>query len=195
MCFLEALAVVGGVDAGGELLLTAAAHEPGDEAPARDHVDHRELFGEPHGIVGERERVAEQHDLHATGRGRQDRREHIALGLHAERRVVVLVEHDAVEADRLGEPVVLEVLVVEPAAGGGVEVAVGEHERGGPELAALGLGVRGHRLLGEVHEVHQASPWLTKLVTSRASSWGFSISTKCPAPSTTSSRACGSAFA
>ena len=156
--FLEALAVEGRVDAGGELLLTAAADEPGHEAPARDHVDHRELFGEPHGIVGERKRVAEQDDLHAPGRRRQDRREDVALGLHAERRVVVLVEHDAVEADRLGEPIVLEVLVVEAAAGGGIEVAVGEHEGGGPELAPFGLGVRRHRLLGEVHEVHQASP-------------------------------------
>src|SRR6185369_3130879 len=125
----------------------------------------------------------------------QDRREDVALGLHAEGRVVVLVEHDAVEADGLGEPVVLEVLVVETAAGGRIEVTVGEHEGGRPELPAFGLGVRRHRLFREVHEMHQASPWLTKSVTSCASSLGFSISTKCPAPSSTSRRARGSALA
>jgi hypothetical protein len=50
---------------------------------------------------------------------------------------VVLVEHDAVEAHVLGETIVIEVFVVEPAAGGRIEVAVGEHERGSAELAAF----------------------------------------------------------
>src|ERR1051325_5843287 len=40
--FLEALAVVRRVHAGGELLLAAAAHEAGDEAALRHHVDHRQ---------------------------------------------------------------------------------------------------------------------------------------------------------
>src|SRR5437667_3980043 len=158
MGLLEALAVVGGIDAGGELLLAAAAHEAGDEAPARDHVDHRQLFGEPHGVVGERQRVAEQHELHALGHGGQDRGEHVALGLHAERRVVVLVQHDPVEADLLGQPVVLEVLVVEAAARDRIEVLVAEHQRGGAEVAPLLLGIRRHRLLGEIHAVHRISP-------------------------------------
>jgi hypothetical protein len=56
---LEALPVVGGIDAGGELFLPAAAHEAGDQPAARDHVDHRQLLGQPHRVVGERERVAE----------------------------------------------------------------------------------------------------------------------------------------
>src|SRR5262249_34507397 len=161
-------------DAGGELLLTAAADEPGNEASARDHVDHRELLGEPYRIVGERQRIAQQDDLHTPGGGGEDGREDVALGLHAEGCVVVLVQHDAVEADALGQPVVLEVLVVETAPGGRIEVAVGEHERGGPELPTLRLGVCRHGLLGEVHEMHQASPWLAKSMTSRASSSGFS---------------------
>ena len=133
---LEALAVVGRVHAGGQLLLPAAAHEARDQPAARDHVDHRQLFGQPHRVVGQRQRVAEQDDLHPLGGGGQDRGEHVALGLHAERRVVVLVQHDAVEADLFGQPVVLEVLVVEPAAGHRIEVLVGEHQRGGAEVAA-----------------------------------------------------------
>ena len=133
---LEALAVVGRVDAGRQLLLPAAAHEAGDQAAARDHVDHRQLFGQPDRVVGQRQRVAEQHDLHALGDGGEDRGEDVALGLHAERRVVVLVQHDAVEADLFGEPVVLEVLVVEAAARDRIEVLVGEHQRGGAEIAA-----------------------------------------------------------
>ena len=151
---LEALAVVGRVHAGGQLLLAAAAHEAGHEAAARDHVDHRQLLGQPHRVVGERERIAEQHQLHALGHRRQDRREDVALGLHAERRVVVLVQHDAVEADLFRELVVLEVLVVEAAARDGIEVLVGEHQRGGAEVPSGLFVVRRHRLLGEVHQMH-----------------------------------------
>ena len=40
--------------------------------------------------------------------------------------------------------------------------------------------------------VPSSQAWVTKRVTSEASASGFSISTKCPAPSTTSSVACPS---
>ena len=124
MRLLEALAVVGGVDAGGELLLAAAAHEAGDEAALRDHVDHRQLFRQPDRVLRQRKRVAEHDDLHLLGHARQDRREDIGLGLHAERRIVVLVQHDAVHADFLGVEILLQELVVEPAAVHRVEIAV-----------------------------------------------------------------------
>jgi hypothetical protein len=156
--FFEALAVEGGVHPGGELLLAPSAHEAGHEPTARDHVDHGQLLGQPHRVVGERQRVAEQHDLHALGHRGQDRGEDIALGLHAERRVVMLVQHDAVEAHFLREPVVLEVLVVEAAARHRIEVAVGEHQRGGATLAPFVRGVRRHWLFREVHEVHGGPP-------------------------------------
>src|SRR5215470_15145393 len=152
--FLETLAVEGGVDAGGELLLAAPAHEARDEAPAGDHVDHGQLLGEPYGVLGEGQRVAEENQLHLLGHRGEDRGEHVALGLHAERRVVVLVQHDAVEAHLLGELVVLDVLVVEAAPRHRIEVLVGEHEGGRPEVLARLRGIRRHRLLGEVHEMH-----------------------------------------
>ena len=76
---LEALAVERRVDAGRELLLPAAADKAGDQPPLRDHVDHRQLFGQPHRVLGQRERVAEQNDLHAFGRGGEHRGEHIAF--------------------------------------------------------------------------------------------------------------------
>ena len=104
---LEALAVVGRVDAGGELLLAAAAHEAGDQAALGNHVDHGQLFGEPDRVLRQRQRVAEHDDLHLLGHARQDRREDVGLGLHAERRIVVLVQHDAVYADFLGVEILL----------------------------------------------------------------------------------------
>src|SRR5262249_28101415 len=119
---------------------------------------------------------------------------------HAERRVVMLVQHDAVEAGLLREPIVLEILVVEPAAGNRVEVAVGKHESGGAELSAFIRRIRRHRLLGEVHEMHRLSllpagqALFANATTSRVSSSGFSMSTAWPTPSSTSSRARASAF-
>jgi len=59
--FFEALAIEGGVDAGGELLLAAPPDEARHEAAAGDHVDHGQLFGETHRIVGEGQRIAEEH--------------------------------------------------------------------------------------------------------------------------------------
>src|SRR6516165_5972615 len=50
---LEALTVVGRADPGGQLLLPAAADKARDQAPFRDHVDHRQLFGEPHRVLGQ----------------------------------------------------------------------------------------------------------------------------------------------
>src|SRR5262249_24397787 len=105
--------------------------------------------------------------------------------------------HDAVEADLLGQPVMREILVVEAAAGHRIEVPIAEHQRGGAEVETRLLVVGRHRLLGEVHEGHRIArqPSAMKRVTRRANASGRSISTKWPAPSTISSRACGSVFA
>ena len=153
----EALAVVGGVDAGGELLGAAAAHEAGDEPALRDHVDHGQLFGQPDRILGQRQRVAQQHDLDPLGRAGEDGGPDVALGLHAEGRVVVLVEHDPVDADLLRQLVLGQPLAVELGARLRVEVGVGEEQRGDP-LLRRGLVVGRHRLLREVHQMHGVPP-------------------------------------
>jgi hypothetical protein len=44
---------------------------------------------------------------------------------------VVLVQHDAVDADLLGVDLLLEVLAIEAAARDRIEMLVGEGERGG----------------------------------------------------------------
>src|SRR5215510_3829751 len=112
----EALAVVSGVHASRELLLSAAAYEPGYEPALGDHVDHGEFFGEADRILGERQRIAEHNDLDALGGAGQYRSKDIGFGLHAERRVVVLIQHDAVDSDFLGKDILLKVFIVEAAA-------------------------------------------------------------------------------
>src|SRR5262249_32916554 len=117
--------------------------------------------------------------------------------------VVVLVEHDAVDPDGFGELILLDVVVIEPRAFDRIEVGVGEHQRGGAEIAAGLLGVGRHRLLGEIHQVHETCScccgyifvwrmifsenrfplfgimrYPRKPVTSAASSSGFSMSTQ-----------------
>jgi len=143
---LEALAVEGRVDAGGELFLAAAAHEARHQPALGDHVDHRELFGQPDRILRQRQRIAQHDDLGLLGHAGQDRSEDVGLGLHAERRVVMLVQHDAVDADLLGQHVLLDVVVVEPRARDRVEVLVGKHQCRGAEVAAGLLGVGRHGL-------------------------------------------------
>ena len=106
------------------------------------------------GFSASGKRVAEHHDLDALGGAGQHGREYVGLGLHAERRVVVLVQHDAVDADLLGVDILLEILVIEAAACDRIEMLVGERERGGAVFQALLRVVGRHRLLGEIHQVH-----------------------------------------
>ena len=200
--FFETLAIVGGVHASRELLLSAPAYEPRYEPSLGDHVDHGQFLGEADRVLGERQRVAEHHDLDALGGAGQHGGKDIGFGLHAKRRVVVLVQHDAVDADFLGVHVLLQVFVVEAAARDRIEMLVGKSERGGAVLEALACVVGRHRLLGEIHQVHRDSllwgaRWRAqramKGVTSSASLPGCSRSTQCPQSLMTSSLAFGSA--
>src|ERR1019366_2332419 len=97
-------------------------------------------------------------DLAVLGGGGQGRGKYVGSGLHAERGVVMLVQHDPVDAQFVGQDVVLEIFVIQAAAGDRIEVLVREHQRGGTEIQA-GLGVVGrHRLFREVHQVHGELP-------------------------------------
>src|SRR5205823_14386616 len=96
--FLEALAVVRRVDVVGEVLYAATAHKPGDQPTARDAVDHRQLLGQPQRVVDDRQWRAEHQDPYAFGDLGQHGTRDIDRRLHAKRRGVVLVDHDAVEA-------------------------------------------------------------------------------------------------
>ena len=124
---------------------------------------------------------------------------------------MVLVQHEAFDAHLLGVDVLLKVFVVEPAAGDRIEVLVREHQRGGAEFEADIGRIGGHRLLGEIHHMHGFLLFLSpaprerdagvpqfsamKLLTSRASASGCSMSTQCPDARTISNRALGKAAA
>ena len=72
-------------------------------------------------------------------------------------RVVVLVDHDAVEADLLRQSVLGQPLPIQAAPLDGVEELVREQHRGEPRGQPFVLGVGAHRLLGEVTEEHVSS--------------------------------------
>ena len=193
VCFLEALPVERGIDAGGELLLAAAAHEARHQPALGDHVDHRQFFGETNRVLRQRQRIAQHDDLHLLGHAGQEGGEDVGLGLHAERRVVVLIQHDAVDADLLGQHVLLDVVVVEPGALDRIEMLVGEHQRRGAEIAASLLRIGRHRLLGEIHQVHGNYSRPMKSTISLASASGCSMSMQWPLALTISSFALGRA--
>ena len=98
----EALAVEGRVDAGGELLLAAAADEAGDQRPFEIMSIMASSSARRTGFSASGSGLPSMTMLTAWS-PREDRGEDVGLGLHAERRVVVLVQHDPVEADLLGK--------------------------------------------------------------------------------------------
>ncbi len=69
----------------------------------------------------------------------------------------MLVEHDAVETDLFRELVFDHPLFVKAAAGDWVEEFVGEQECGVAKLASFVLGISGHRLFSEIHQMHTDS--------------------------------------
>ena len=157
---LEALPVVGRHGVVRHALAPGAAHPAGDEAATRDHVDLGQLFGEEQRVVPDRQDVAEQHDLGAARDARQDRRLQIHHAAHAERRGVVLVQHQAVEAHLLGEDALVQIAVVEIGAEPGIVAGVGHAEvhdaaPGGAEVAGTRVLVR---TLGEVADEHSRIP-------------------------------------
>src|SRR6185369_7382057 len=137
MRFFEALAVVERVGVRLDVLDAAATDETGNEPAAGDHVDDGELFGEVDGAIPDGQGIAEEDNLDALREAGKERGEEIDARRHAERRGVVLVEHDAIEADFFDELVFIEALVVEAAAGFGVEVLVRVEEGRDALLTAL----------------------------------------------------------
>ena len=157
MGLVETLAVVGRVGVEADLLLPGASHDPRDQPALGDHVDHGDLLGELEWAVVGGEGVAQLDDLGPFGDGRQNAGPHRDARLHAVRRVVVLVDHDAVEADLLRQSVLGQPLPIEAAPFDGVEELVREQHRGEPGGQPFVLGVGAHRLLGEVTEEHVSS--------------------------------------
>ena len=147
---LEALPVEGGLGVVRDALAAAAADPAGDQPTLGDHVDLGQRLGQPEGVLPDRQDVAEQDDLGLRGDAGEDRRLDVHHAAHAERRRVMLVEHQRVEAHLLGVDFLVEVAVVEPRAdvrvvGGVARIEVGEVDAGGSEEAGLCVLIGGAR--------------------------------------------------
>src|SRR5579863_1151405 len=151
--FVEIFAVKRGVRVAGELLAAAAAYPSGHQAAAGDHIDHAQLFGQPQRIADYRQRIAQQDDLHFLGDAREDRGLNVHHRAHAEGGIVMLVEHDAVEAEFFGEDFLVEVLVEQLTALDGVEILVRDAEE--TSLDDFVVGYVPVRTLRKVHHMHR----------------------------------------
>ena len=157
--FLEPLPVVGRGGVVGDAFAARAADPAGDQAPAGNHVDGGQVLGQPQRVVPDGQDVPEQHDLRALRDAGEDRGLEVHHLAHAERRRVVLVQHEPVEPHLLGVELLVEVAVVEvraePRVVGRVGHAeVGDVPAGGPEVPGTRILVR---TLGEVADEHAIS--------------------------------------
>ena len=84
-----------------------------DEPSAADAVEHRELLGHADGWVVQRDRVPDHTDRRATRPTGETGRDDVRAGHDAVAVLVVLVDADAVEPDRLGVLELVHVLVVD----------------------------------------------------------------------------------
>ena len=98
---VEAVARLRRVEREGVVLRADAAHEAGDDPPAGDDVEHRDLLRHAQRMVAERDRVAEDRDLAVSLRGTSSAAITFGDGMLPVGGLVVLVDADAVEADAL----------------------------------------------------------------------------------------------
>ena len=100
----------------GVALAATATDEAGHQAATGDHVNHRQLFGQPEGVVPDGKYIAQDNDLGLVGDAGEDGGADVGYPLHAEGRAVVLVEHQGVEAHFLGIDLLIQVAVVQTGA-------------------------------------------------------------------------------
>ncbi len=130
MRLLEAPVRFRRIGAEGMILRADAAHEAGDQPPARDVVEHGVFLGHHQRIVEQRQRTAEHCDPDVLGAARERPRHdagdrHDAVGV-----LVVLVDADAVEADLVGVFDLVQIAVVELVADLGIVIAIGQRHPG-----------------------------------------------------------------
>ena len=154
--FLKAFPVVQRVGVGSQAFHAGAAHEPGHQPPAGNHINLRQFLGQPDRVVKDGQRVAQQHDFGLAGGAGQDGRFQVHSGAQAGGGVVVLVEHQPVKAHLLRVLVLVQVHIVEDMPLLRVKVGVGEGEphRLVGRVADILLGVVHIGALGETHQKH-----------------------------------------
>ena len=128
VALLETIPVLHRVDVGGDGLHAGAAHHAGDHPPAGDHIDHGDLFGEAHRVLVDGQDVAQQQYLGVLRGAGQHGGGQVARGVHARRRAVVLIDHDAVVAQLVHILALVEVPLEQGIGRLGVKKAVGESE-------------------------------------------------------------------
>ena len=161
---VEAVARLGRVEREGVVLGADPAHEAGDDAPAGDDVEQRDLLGHPQRMVAQRDRVAEDGDLARRARDEQ-RGHHVRRGDVPVGGLVVLVDADPVEADALVLAELVEVAQVEVVPLDRVVVGVrdGDPARGAALDPLLGHVRPGHQVEAEeLHSEQRSRPFLAR---------------------------------
>src|SRR4051794_644647 len=167
-----------------------AAHEPGNDPPLRQIVEHRELFRDVDRIIHQRQGAAEDCDLDLFGAldqrtGDQIWRRHQAVG-----GLVMLVDADRVKAELLGIDESVDVAGVFLGTFGRVVEPVWQYHPGRAVLRRLFEVERPVRHQMEGDELHDVAP-SKNARTCRATTAACSTCGRCPHASTITSCASG----
>jgi hypothetical protein len=193
--FGEALLRIGRIDAHGVIFGADAAHETGDQPPAREIVEDGVFFRHHQRIVEKRQRAAENRELGALDAAREHAGEHARNRHHAVCGLVMLVQADAVETERVGIFHLVEIFVVEAGALFGIVMAVRIGDPGrAVALDRIEIGVPiGHQV--EIEKLHAvALRPLRKLASAVRNASRCSTCGKCPQSGMIASVAPGMSF-
>jgi len=146
---------------GGQHLIGHATHEAAFEPAFREHVDHRHLLGDAHGLAAVGDRIAQDQKPRGLGHSRERGEHQRRCGIDASRGLVVLIEHDLEPLVLRDEPLV-DVAVVERRALLRIVEAIGERH---PDRFIFVVGREiGIGVLAEMPGFHDLAPDPSPLV-------------------------------
>ena len=132
-----------------------AAHEAAFEPAPREHVDHRHLLGDAHGLAAVGDRVAEDQQPRLLGQPRQRGEHQRRRRVDAGRGLVMLVEHD-LDALVLRDQPLVDVAIVE--RGALLRIVVAVRQRDADRLVFVRRRQIGIGILAEVPCFHRRAP-------------------------------------
>ena len=125
---VETLSVVHGVGIGGQTFLPNPPHKTAHHPAPGEDVDHGNLFGHAQGIFVNGQDVAQKDNAAFGGGASQDGPDDVDRGHHAERVVVMLVDHHPIKTMLRAVLELIEVHAVEGLGLFRTEMRIGKHQ-------------------------------------------------------------------
>src|SRR5262249_48441020 len=111
--FFKSFTVQDGIEIHRELFNANAAHESRDEPSLRHEIEHCNFFSKTHWIFPQSDDISQQQNLARFGSLDKRRSADVRSKVQAGRRIMVLIDHQAIKSDRLSIGILIKVSFIQ----------------------------------------------------------------------------------